>query len=31
MKVSVTLKAWERRNCRNVLWLDNDRRCRLFI
>jgi len=30
MKVYVTLKAWEKSNCRNVLWLDNDRRCRLF-
>jgi len=27
MKVYVSLKAG---NCKNVLWLDNDRRCRLF-
>jgi len=30
MKVYATLKAWKRSNCRNVLWLANDRRCRLF-
>jgi len=29
MKVYATLKAWRRSNCRHVLWLDNDRRCRL--
>jgi len=30
MKVYVTLKAWEKSNCGNVLWLDTDRWCRLF-
>jgi len=30
MKVYVTLKTWKKSNCRNVQWLDNDRRCRLF-
>jgi len=30
MKVYATLKTWERSNCKNVLWLDNDQRCRLF-